>query len=331
MTTDVLGKIAWRLLILTVVCLQARFALARGTPAGTDISNQATVVYSIRGDTYTHRSNVATTRVDELVNVSVVWQDSGAVPVSPGDTGGVLNFRVVNTGNGTEAFTLSGNSSGGGEFSPALAGLSLDTNGNGLYDAGVDVLYVPTENDPVLPADGSLAVFVINTIPGSVSDGNRGNSQLTATSRTGTGAPGSSVAAAGDGGGDAVMGTSGGSAHAAGTYRVSVAAVSILKAARILDPSGESSPVTGAVITYVLTVTVSGSGTAEDVVITDAIPENTTYQGGTLTLNSVSLSDAADQDAGDVGVTAPGTVTVSLGNLSAASPAQTITFKVIIH
>jgi uncharacterized repeat protein (TIGR01451 family) len=318
--------------ILMAICLQVQPVLGLGTPAGTNIANQATVNFAIGTDSFTLESNVTTTRVDEVIDVGVVWEDSTYVTVTPGDTNQVLSFRVTNTGNGTETFTLSADSTvGGGEYNPSLVGIYLDTNGNGLYDPGVDLHYIPPENDPILPADGSIALFVLNDIPGGLSDGDRGNCMLTAASATGTGAPGTVFSTAGDGGTDAVVGTSGGSVGETGTYLVSTLAVSVVKSVAIADPLGGSLPVTGAVLTYSLAVTVSGSGTAEGVIITDAIPANTTYKPGTLNLNSLALTDEDDGDAGDVGVSMPGVVTVVVDDLSAASPIQTITFDVIIN
>jgi uncharacterized repeat protein (TIGR01451 family) len=86
-----------------------------------------------------------------------------------------------------------------------------------------------------------------------------------------------------------------------------------------------------AVITYSLAVTVAGSGTALNVIITDLLPVDTTYEPGTLALNGVSLTDEADIDIGDVGATTPGVVTVDLGDLPVGSPAQTVTFDVRIN
>jgi uncharacterized repeat protein (TIGR01451 family) len=315
--------------ILITICLQVPVVMAEGTPAGTNIANQATVSFAVRSDSFTLNSNVTTTRVDEVIDVGVVWQDSTSVTVAPGDTNQVLTFRVTNRGNGIETFTLDTDSTvGGGEFNPLFVGLYLDTNGNGLFDAGVDLEYA---SDPVLPADGSITVLVLNNIPGGLSDGDRGNSRLSATSVTGNGAPGTVFATAGDGGTDAVAGTSGGSVGDTGTYLVSALVVTVAKSVAIADPFGGSEPVMGAVLTYSLAVTVTGSGTAEDIIITDAIPANTTYRSGSLTLNLLTLTDDDDGDAGDVGVSTPGVVTVVVGNLSEASPVQTIMFDVIIN
>ncbi len=320
------------LLALITICLPARLAMALGTPPGTIISDHAVVYYIVEGDSYTRNSNVTMGRVDELVDVSVVWQDTGPISVNPGDTNRVLTFRVTNTGNGTEAFRLSvDNTSNADEYNPSFVNMVLDRSGNGIYDAGLDEPYVPTVNDPVLPADESTTVFVLNDIPVGISDGDRGNSRLAATSKTGTGAPGSIFALMGDDNTDAVLGTAGGNANATGTYFASATTVSVVKTALIADPMGGTEPVTGAVITYSITVTVSGPGTAENMIITDAVPANTTYRTGSLALNSVSLTDAVDTDSGDVGGSIPGVITVEAGELNSASPEQIITFDVIIN
>jgi len=67
------------------------------------------------------------------------------------------------------------------------------------------------------------------------------------------------------------------------------------------------------------------------VVITDAIPANTTYIPGSLALDGSPLTDTADGDAGDVGDSATGTLTVALGDLAAGAPGSTISFRVTIQ
>ena len=332
MKTHMPKQLSLYFLVLMLVFLQTPLAMALGTPPGTDISNQAMVIYEVEGDSYSRNSNITTNRVDEVVGVSVVWQDASDIIVDPGDTNQVLTFMLTNTGNGTETFRLTADSAtGGGEYNPSFVNIYLDTNGNGLYDPGDDALYFPTVNDPALPADGSALVFVLNDIPVGISNGDHGNCQLSATSSTGTGAPGTVFPSAGDGGTDAILGTGGGSTDATGSYFVSSVTVSVVKSVLVTDPTGGSEPVTGAVLTYSIAVAVSGSGTAEGLVITDPIPSNTTYRSGTLTLNTASLTDAADADAGDVGVSTPNEVTVLVGDVSTASPLQIITFDVIIN
>ena len=122
---------------------------------------------------------------------------------------------------------------------------------------------------------------------------------------------------------------------AAGTFTVvSSNDVSMNKTVLVLDPLGGNLPVRGATLRYTITVTAAGAGTAQNVVVSDPIPANTTYAAGTLRLNGVPLTDMADlpvPDAGDVGATTPNMVTVKLGNLTSASPVQTIVFDVTIQ
>jgi uncharacterized repeat protein (TIGR01451 family) len=315
------------------VLLPAVQAGAAGTPAGTDITNQATVTYTVDSVVHSQSSNIVTTTVAELLEVNVVWQDAAPVEVNPGALSEVLTFRLTNTGNGTDSYTLSGQSVlPGDDFDPTLGDLYLDADGDGLFNPDADDRYIQGTNDPTLPADGFVIVFVLNGIPGDANPGELGNSELTAGSNTGTGVPGTVIPGGGENGTDAVVGTSGGSSQQTGTYLVVAVPVQveILKAATVSDPYGGAQPVPGASITYTLNVTASGVGTALGVVVTDALPTHTTYHAGTLLLNGGTLTDIADGDPGDVGDTTPGTVTVNLGDLAVGVPAQIIEFTVTI-
>ena len=323
------GRIA---LALLLALLLHKPVLAVGTSAGIDISNTASVDYAIAGSSSTTNSNTVTFRVDEKLDVNVSWQDAANVAVGSPDTNQVLTYLLTNTGNGNDSYTLNvQNSLGGDQFDPVLADIYLDANGNGIFNPGVDTLYNAGVNDPALGADASQAVFVRNNIPNGRIAGDLGNSQLIATSNTGNGPPGTPFANAGDNNTTAVVGTSGGTGNAIGTYEVSNTTVSLLKSVVITNPQGGNQPVTGATMTYSIVVTVSGPGNASNVVITDPLPANTTYTTGTLTLNAAPLTDAVDADAGDVSGTTPNTVSVNLGNLNQGSPAQTITFETIIN
>ena len=158
-------------------------------------------------------------------------------------------------------------------------------------------------------------------------NGDRGDSQLTATSLTGTGAPGTVFPGLGDGGVDAMAGTSGGDGDDTGSYLVSDVSVAVIKSATVADPFGGIQPVPGATITYSVAVAVTGSGTAASIVITDPMPANTTYVPGSIALNAAPLTDAADADAAQF---AANQVTVSLGDIAGGSPTDTITFDVTI-
>jgi len=319
-------------LLAAILVLSNNLLMAAGTPSGTNIVNQATVTYRIDSSNFVVNSNVATTRVVELLEVNVQWQDAAPVSVNPGDTAEVTSFVVTNTGNGSDSYLLENTVRlDGDEFDPASRGIFLDADGNGLYDPYVDLQYHRGTNDPVLNADQSIVVFVLNDIPENLVDGSQGNTRLSATSIVGSGTPGTVFPGQGDFGLDAVLGSSGGDDDDAGTYLVSNVSILLVKSVVISDASGGSRPVTGATLSYTITVTASGSGSARSVVITDSIPENTTFVAGTLTLNSVPLTDEADADAGDAGQTTPGVVTVRLGDIAIPSQEQIITFDVIIN
>jgi len=320
-------------LVMGWLILGAVSALAGGTPAGTDITSQATINYTITGSQYTAHSNTVTTSVAEVLDLSLVWQDAAPVEVQPGEVGQALSFRLTNTGNGSDSFTMTGQSNlGGDDFDPILADIHLDTNGNGRFDPVIDELYIPGGNDPVLVADAFTLLFLLNDIPPNATVSQLGASMLNAASNTGTGAPGTVIPGAGEMGQDAIVGAGGGRADDRGSYVVVAlsAQVAILKSAVVVDPFGGSQPVAGATITYQLSVIATGTGTTNDVTVSDAIPLNTTYNPGTLMLNGSPVTDAVDGDSGDMGGTTPGAITMTLGDVAVSGPGQTITFTVTI-
>ena len=303
-------------------------ALAAGTPAGTNITNVATATYELpNGDEASIDSNVVTLKVDELLDVSVAWGDPADVATSAGLAGQLLKFSITNGGNGAESFTLATVANGGGDdFDPSVTGIVLDSNGNGAYDAGVDTVYASGSNDPQLDPDQSITVFVLSTIPAAAGDGHRGRVDLTAVAKTGSGAPGTSFAGLGQGGGNAVVGATGADSEDDGYYRVAKASVAFVKSATVADVFGGTAALPGATITYSLAATVSGSGSLANLRVADAVPAGTTYQAGSLTLEGGPLTDAADADAGSFTGTG---INVALGTV-AAGATKTITFQVKI-
>jgi uncharacterized repeat protein (TIGR01451 family) len=298
-------------------------AHAAGTRAGSTISNTASASFDNGAGTQTIDSNQVDLRVDELLDVTVDSSDPADVPTTPGATGQLLTFSLTNNGNGQEGFALSTVANGGGDnFDPAVTQIYLDT-GDGVFDAGTDTIYTAGANDPVLDPDQSRTIFVLSSIPGSVADGDRGIVSLLAASKTGTGAPGTSFAGAGEGGGDAVVGSTGADGQDAGAYAVSAATVSLVKSAAVSDPFGGSEPVPGATITYTIVATVAGSGAVNGLAITDTIPPDTSYVANSVTLGGAPLTDASDGDAGSYNGTL---ISVALGTI-AGGQTRTVTFR----
>lgn len=306
--------------------LLASPAYADGVDAGTLIENTASASYSTGAGTQTVDSNTVTITVDELIDVTIASQDAGAVPITGGTA--VLTYEVTNTGNGPEVFNLTADPAvAGNDFDSVIEAIVLDTNGNGVYDDGVDTVIANGGATGSIPADGTQTVFVIVSSPAGVTDGQSSEVNLLAEAATGTGTPGTVFPGAGEGGGDAVIGSSNADADTNGALIAAIASVTLVKSATIVDPFGGSEAVPGATVTFTIVASVSGSGSIDDLAVTDAIPADTTYSPNSLALDATSLTDASDTDAGAASDAAG--IAVEIGTAAAGSD-YTITFDVTI-
>lgn len=302
-------------------------AQAAGTRAGSTISNTASASFDTGAGTTTIDSNRVDLLVDELLDVTVDSSNPADVPTTPGATGQLLTFSVTNNGNGIEAFGLTTIANAGGDdYDPVVTQIYID-NGDGLFDAGTDTLYTPGANDPSLNPDQGVTVFVLGATPGSVADGNRGIVSLVAAAKTGNGTPGASFAGQGEGGGDAVVGSTGADGQDAGAFLVSAATVTLVKSAVVTNSLGTADPIPGATITYTIVATVAGSGSVSGLAITDDIPADTSYAPASITLGGSALTDATDADAGNYNGTR---INVVLGTV-AGGQTRTVTFRTTIN
>ncbi|MEO0461526.1 MAG: hypothetical protein AAF127_00215 [Pseudomonadota bacterium] len=301
-------------------------ALAGGISAGTLIENTATATFDDGSGPQTISSNTVTVRVNELLDVTVTSLNSGPVSAAPGEA--ILSFEVTNQGNGPEAFELVANPAvAGNDFETTITNIAIDTNGNGVYDPGVDAILTAPETTPELAADETLTVFVITEVPAGVVDGQQSEVELTANAVTGTGTPGTTFGGQGEGGGDAIVGSTSATAAANGALQVGVTSVDLIKSVALLDPFGGDSAVPGTVATFTISANVVGSGSIEDFVVADTIPQGTTYVDGSLTLDAAGLTDAAGDDAGQADQASG--ISVDLGTL-AGGTTRSITFDVTI-
>jgi uncharacterized repeat protein (TIGR01451 family) len=305
----------------------AQPALAAGTVAGTLIQNVATATFSTGSGVMTLQSNTNTVKVDQLIGVAVTALVS--TPVSIGASSAVLSYQVTNTGNGADSFDLTGAPGvAGNTFTTTLQTVAIDSNGNGVYDPGVDTVIANGAASQTIAPDGTLRVFLIVAAPAGATDTQTSQVRLTGTSVTGSGTPGRLFIGKGVGGVDAVVGLSGGTANALEGLLANVANVSLTKSAVIVDPYGGANPVSGAIVTYSIVAHTTGSGVASGLTVTDAFPAGTTYRAGTIALNGVGLTDAADSDAGTASATG---IAVVLGNVAGGSADRTVSFQVRIN
>ena len=352
----------WVLVTLSVVA--GPRALALGTDAGREITNTASASFEISGVSQTPVASApAVVFVDELLDATVTFDNGGPVPVASPATGAIMQFTLTNTGNGSEAFRIVADDAvAGDDFDPTLDQIYLESNGlAGLQTGpGGDTPYLLGSNDPVLAADGSQVVYVTADMPAAQAQNAQGLLQVRAVPVTvfteaGTDdpaavafpTPGTAYAGAGDldelGGGNvtAVVGTSfdGGNLvlRGEGIFQVSGAIVTITKQTLSqLDPFGGATLVPGTVISYRITVTVAGSGTAENLVVTDPLPAELEYQPGTLAVSALPAGEDADDDFAPIGTdntgfdSGNGEVRVTLGDVAGGAGAITIDFDAAI-
>jgi uncharacterized repeat protein (TIGR01451 family) len=312
---------------------------AAGTAAGSNIVNTASATFTDpAGTPQTASSNTSILQVDEILDVTVVSNDAGNVSVNTPSTNQVLSFKITNTGNGAETFVLAATGTvGGDQFDPTSVRIYID-DGDGVFNAGTDTLYVAGTNDPTLLADGNQTIFIVSNIPTGLGNGDIGSASITATAKTGSGTPGTTFPTQGTGGSDAVVGSTTATAAKTNGYAVTHAGATLAKSSSVLDPFGGSNAIPGATITYSLVFTATGTGNLTSAAVTDSIPAGSTYVAGSLTLDATGLTDGTGDDAGKfdaapAGSNAKGLVTVSLGTVAAAAApgtVHTVTFKVTI-
>jgi uncharacterized repeat protein (TIGR01451 family) len=339
-----------------LLCMTDKDAFAVGTPAGSIIRNFATVTYTATGNTYTRNSNVNTLMVDDKVSFTLVSADTAYIAITSSDRA-YMTYILANSSNATHDFTLNAAITGTPGFVP-------DVNPRFYADAA-GTKPLPTDpNAGGLPfisnlaPDAAIAVYMFITAPVQLPDRQTINYVVTAEAYqpANLGVMNPPVKTSTQAAADAPINKStnptsryvvladafgnGGDANRDGKYavlakdgngntigfRAQSATVNVVKSVTVTDRQGNSLPLSGATLHYALAVTTTGSGKAFGMVITDPIPANTTYIAGTLKLNGTILSDTQDSDAGEVGGANPGIVTVKLGDLTSASPAQIITF-----
>lgn len=338
-------KVLGAILGLTLI---SPFTIAAGTTAGTTISNQATVTYDAGAGQVTATSSAVSITVQELVNATIQNQQVGDLAVGAGETNAVMKFNLSNTGNGSEAFTINASNITGDQFDVSNTRYYLD-DGDNNFNTG-DALLVGGVT-PTIAANGNITIWVLADIPttttagGSIVDGNKADIIITAQANTFLNATpsnanpnqGDVVNSAGDASTDAVFGGTGTISDNA-TYVVSAISVTIVKTIEAKDnhfAANSALLVPGADITYQLLVTVTGNGSANNVVVTDPLPSSLALKGGIvngkINVNGVDLTaSSADTDNASYDANT-NTITVNLGTVAAGAAATPILFTTVIQ
>jgi uncharacterized repeat protein (TIGR01451 family) len=180
-----------------------------------------------------------------------------------------------------------------------------DVNDNGVFDGGDGQLtntngLAGVDADSVQFSD-SVHVFAIAVVPSSATDQATDVTTFTVTS-------------AGDN-------TKFASVTATTTYAVPVVTVT-----KNVAPLGNQPP--GQLMTYTISYQNTGHGNAYNFTVTDSAPDSTTYAPGTIKLNNVAKTDAADAD--EATLLSGKNVSVHVGTL-APGASGTILFKITIN
>jgi len=250
-------------------------AAVAAPPAGTPIGNQASATYVDASSTsYTVTSNSVTTIVQQVASFTLTA--NGVRTAAPGGQA-VFPHVLTNTGNGTDAFSLTPANLGGDNFD--LTGLAIyaDADGNGVPDNFTAL----ATTGPVAP--GAQFQFVLmGSVPGVQVAGDIARARVSAVS-----------------GFDAAQ-------IASNDDQVTVTGNAVLSVTKAISQSNGASP--SGPYTYTLSYTNSGNATATSVRLTDLVPAGMTYVAGSGRWSVTGATALTDIDSTDAQGVAPNTV-----------------------
>ena len=225
-------------------------------PAGSPIGNTATATYRSTSDGifYTSSSNQTVSTVDQDPAVSVTPYYTTATG-DPSDQV-VFPLEVCNLGNDTDVLDITYTSTAGWIWT-----FWLDANEDNIPGNDGDTLLVDTDGDGKIDIDeqpqGDCArILAVTIIPAGTPDAYTDTLVVKATSSIDPN----------------VYATSG--------NLVTTVTAPILTVTKSVSPTGPQPP--GTMLTYTVTVTNIGTGTATNVFVTDVRPDFTTYVTGSI-------------------------------------------------
>lgn len=294
--------------------ITANAAQAQQTAAGTSVNNQATVSYEVGGAPASVSSNVASFVVDKKVNLAVAEVGGAVTQTANNATDQVTTFTVTNLTNAVQDFRLQADQQlisipllGADNFNMNNLRAFVDSNGNGTYDAGVDTA---TFIDELAP-DATVTVFLVgdtpnqpgaetaivslNAIVAASGGGGTLGADLVASSTLVADSPTTIETVFADDTGllDSLRN---GQQRAFDAYRISTAVMTLVKSATtISDPVNlllNPHPIPGAVVEYCMRVNNAGPGAASNITLTDAVPANSTFLPGSISVGTPGLLGA---------------------------------------
>ncbi|WP_299192098.1 hypothetical protein [uncultured Erythrobacter sp.] len=321
-TTQLLGAVS----AVALVAMSSTPALAVGTTAGDTITNNVSVSFQVGGEDQTAVTDSDTFTVDRVIDVNVNFTGTSPESVSPGEDNVVLAFDVTNLSNDVVDLDLSTVLTGGTAANIENIEIYLDSDGDGVLDAGELAAGPITFLDEVAADDGTgtetISVLVVadittdavNTdtfdivlVADAHEDGGIGVLGAEITATAGANTAGVDTVLADGNGGTGEEADNDGAFSDQGQFEVAGAEVSVVKSSRIIsDPvNGTTDPkaIPGAVIEYCIAVSnATGAATATSVSVADDLPADVTFT------------------ASDFGIFVDGTATI---DTSGATPVAT--------
>src|ERR1700722_17111095 len=169
------------LLSITMIFVAMALVPARGnaqTAAGTTIGNQASATYTDASSvSRTATSNIVTTVVQQVASLQLTA--NGAKTSSPGSSV-FYPHTLINTGNGSDTFTLSLAPAQSGAYTLTGTHIYLDANGDGVPDNFTDL--TGTSVTIAAGAANAFKFVITGTVPAGATAGQTNNFSVTATS-----------------------------------------------------------------------------------------------------------------------------------------------------
>ncbi len=309
-----------RFFVVTLLSGFSTLAFAAGTTAGTDVTNTATLSFGDSADTTTDvQSNAEVFKVDKKIDLTVTTVDVAAIQTKPGATEVVLTYKVTNTGNSIQDYSLSTLTSSSSAFEGSVSDnfdasnvlIYVDADENGVFDIANDTqldyidelgidsekfIFVIADMPTVDIANGDAAVYDLQAqVAEGGTEGTKG-ADITADSRNEVDNKLTVQIVFADGAGTA-DGQYDGRFSNSDAYKIVIADMTIIKNSVVMDDpiNGATNPkrIPGATIRYCFSVENSGSAAATVAKIGDDLDE-TIYDVSSLTNNDIKIYTGAD-------------------------------------